>query len=364
MVRHKKELASRGKRSNHHGTSNSSLAPAPPSFKAACWDLGHCDPKRCSGKRLMRLGLMRELHLGQRHNGVVITPNAKQLVSPADADLLAQHGAAVVECSWARTDEVQWTKVGGKAERLLPYLVAANPVNYGKPWRLNCSRAFSLRNHVFEHQPYRSQARLEREYAESRERGADDMWTTGNTNHGPVASSDEDNDDEEDEDDDVASHHGSPDAIYLGKRVLDPKPGEEPAAGPPPTKDPFDISSDSDADADADAMAEIRRKVLASKTFSNLNADSTPATKAKPATIPRPQQRPLMLDPDPQPDSDNGSSSDSHVDHDDDDDAFDSIIDATPVTDKVGLAKLERDRSRAAVSSKTYSSRVLSAPRR
>ena len=44
-----------------------------PSFKAACWDLGHCDAKRCLGKKLVRLGLMRELHVGQKFAGVVVS---------------------------------------------------------------------------------------------------------------------------------------------------------------------------------------------------------------------------------------------------------------------------------------------------
>ena len=44
-----------------------------PPYKAACWDLEHCDPKRCSGKRLMHFGLMRELSVGQKFSGVVIS---------------------------------------------------------------------------------------------------------------------------------------------------------------------------------------------------------------------------------------------------------------------------------------------------
>lgn len=40
---------------------------------AAAWDLGHCDPDRCSGKKLMRQGLMRDIPIGKKFSGVVIT---------------------------------------------------------------------------------------------------------------------------------------------------------------------------------------------------------------------------------------------------------------------------------------------------
>lgn len=35
-------------------------------------DFDHCDPKKCSGKKLSRLGLMKELRIGQRFQGVVM----------------------------------------------------------------------------------------------------------------------------------------------------------------------------------------------------------------------------------------------------------------------------------------------------
>ncbi|KAI0915420.1 hypothetical protein AcV5_003650 [Taiwanofungus camphoratus] len=109
----------------------------------AMWDFDHCDPRRCSGKRLSRMGLIKELKVGQRFRGIVVSPKGSQMISPSDRELVLHNGVAVVECSWARLDDVPFAKLASPHERILPYLVAANPVNYGKPWRLNCAEAIA-----------------------------------------------------------------------------------------------------------------------------------------------------------------------------------------------------------------------------
>ena len=79
MVRHKKDnFSGRGKKHSsapRHRPRNEEgeQASYKPPFKAACWDLNHCDAKRCSGKRLMHFGMMRELSVGQKFAGVVIS---------------------------------------------------------------------------------------------------------------------------------------------------------------------------------------------------------------------------------------------------------------------------------------------------
>ncbi|KAI9032636.1 hypothetical protein CLU79DRAFT_727220 [Phycomyces nitens] len=109
----------------------------------AMWDFKHCDPKRCSGVKLSRCNMLKTLKTSQRFRGIVASPVGEKAVSPADRRIVELYGAGVVDCSWARIDEVPFSKIRGPTDRLLPYLVATNPVNYGKPWKLNCAEALA-----------------------------------------------------------------------------------------------------------------------------------------------------------------------------------------------------------------------------
>ena len=407
MVRHKKDLHGKGR--SHNATFRTEGLDASdrphngatkrPSFKAAAWDLNHCDAKRCSGKRLMRLGLMRELHVGQKHPGIVISPKAKTIVNPADRGVLEQYGAAVVEASWNRIEEVPWSRIGGPHQRLLPYLIAANPTNYGKPWRLNCVEALAACFFICGRREWAEEilstfsygrafldindavlkryaacedeegvkkaeevwlAKIESEWQvdrEDRETNKDDAWRGGNLNRRQI---DVEDDEDEGEDSDASSMGG----IQLGGR----KPSKQGALddgddGKEAEHDPFALPPSDDEEE----MAELRRRVLASRPFAN-NRNGTP--KATPPTDTN-REVPSHAQPPAHPTKsvktlpeDSDAESGSDIERADDVAELDDIVNAAPVADHMGTTPAQRKGAmeREGSVSATFSRAVVGAP--
>ena len=101
---------------------------------------GDDDPEKCSARKLARFDLV-SLHRSARATppGIVLDPHAEQALSPADAD--ESDALVALDCSW-ETAEAEAFKLDGP-HRALPFLVAANPVNYGTPFQLNTVEAFA-----------------------------------------------------------------------------------------------------------------------------------------------------------------------------------------------------------------------------
>jgi len=99
---------------------------------------GDDDPAKCTAKKLARFDLA-ALHRTHRETpyGVVLNPHAERALSPADS----AETLVALDCSWESAGEARFELPG--EHRALPYLVAANPVNYGKPLRLTTVEAFA-----------------------------------------------------------------------------------------------------------------------------------------------------------------------------------------------------------------------------
>ena len=252
----------------------------------------------------------------------------------------------------------------------MPYLVAANSVNYGRPWRLNCAEALAACFFICGHEDWAHEvlahfsygepfleinsqllkryaactsedevkkaeevwlAKIEREYSENRMKGDQDgkkdAWEDGNMNRRPVVDSDE----EDEDDSDVNGEKDDEDEDQDGGVGVD--------------KDLLDDLEQSD---DEEEMAELRRRVLQSKPFTNpITSDQKPS----PEKIARPE--PLAVE------SDAESGSDIGVD----DSAFDNIINATPITDRTGIQARQRLKENEPISA-VFSRNLVGAPKK
>jgi len=103
-----------------------------------------CDPKKCTTLKLKRHNLVRVVHRvnGLPRGAVILNPFYDKAFSPADRERLERRGLAAVDCSWIHADEVFELSMRG-ASRCLPYLIAANPTNYGVPTKLSTVEALA-----------------------------------------------------------------------------------------------------------------------------------------------------------------------------------------------------------------------------
>jgi pre-rRNA-processing protein TSR3 len=106
------------------------------------WYFDQCDPKKCSGMHLKRQGMLKTLPITARYSGVVLTPAATKMISLEDAELLEKNGVCVIDCSWAFFETVKVKSIKSR-ERILPNLLAANTINYGKEFKLSCAEALA-----------------------------------------------------------------------------------------------------------------------------------------------------------------------------------------------------------------------------
>jgi len=112
--------------------------------KICVYHAGQCDPKKCTTLKLKRHNLVRVVRqVGRLPRGaVILNPFSERAFSPADGERMERKGLAGIDCSWVYANDVLNLFTRG-VSRCLPYLVAANPVNYGVPTKLSTVEALS-----------------------------------------------------------------------------------------------------------------------------------------------------------------------------------------------------------------------------
>lgn len=104
------------------------------------YDKDQCDPKKCTAKRMIKFNLAKDVrHLSSIPKGsIVLSPFAEKALSPDDLKY-AKHGLVVMDLTWTNIDE--FPRPRNTNDRALPYLLASNPINWGRPMELNSAEA-------------------------------------------------------------------------------------------------------------------------------------------------------------------------------------------------------------------------------
>ena len=113
----------------------------------AIW-LAQDDPKKNTAVRASRDQLLR-LHKDFRRlprKGIILEQLCGKVLGPEDRDIFEQNGALVgLDCSWAQIESsVEHVMRKTRLQpRMLPLLLAANPVNWGKAGKLSTVEALA-----------------------------------------------------------------------------------------------------------------------------------------------------------------------------------------------------------------------------
>ncbi len=103
------------------------------------------DPKKCTAKKLHRFGfatLQKDIRRLPYH-AVLLDPFAEKSLSREDVLIAQKHGLVALDCSWKTAEQTFQSLETRMTPRALPFLLAANPVNYGKPYQLSTLEAFA-----------------------------------------------------------------------------------------------------------------------------------------------------------------------------------------------------------------------------
>jgi pre-rRNA-processing protein TSR3 len=116
-------------------------------IKLYIYHLSQDDPKKCTAAKLNRFQLAKKVNRISilPYGSIVLNPFADKALSREDLWIAKQHGILAVDCSWERAEDI-FVKVEERKKvcsRALPFLIASNPTNFGKPFKLSTIEAFA-----------------------------------------------------------------------------------------------------------------------------------------------------------------------------------------------------------------------------
>ncbi len=112
-------------------------------------DYRECDPDKCTARKLIDKKyaekIVNDRELGR--DGIYLNPLSEKAISPEDKEKAKSGGLRAIDCTWTEAEEKIPEYENGRA---LPYLVAVNPINYGKPFQLTTVEAIAAALYILD----------------------------------------------------------------------------------------------------------------------------------------------------------------------------------------------------------------------
>ena len=114
-------------------------------MKITVFHADECDRKKCTSIKMEKLGKCKLIYNINRIPGgaIVLNPYSEKAVSYEDAKYVEKRGIVGLDCSWNEVSSSKKFFSLSKYHRSLPFLIATNPVNYGKPCILSTVEAIA-----------------------------------------------------------------------------------------------------------------------------------------------------------------------------------------------------------------------------
>jgi len=114
-------------------------------MKITVYHAEECDPKKCTTLKLAKKGKLKVVTSLNRlpKGAIILDPFAEKALSVEDKETILKNGLVALDCSWKKIERSLFIFRSKKHHRSLPFLVAANPTNYGRPCMLSTAEAIA-----------------------------------------------------------------------------------------------------------------------------------------------------------------------------------------------------------------------------
>jgi pre-rRNA-processing protein TSR3 len=114
-------------------------------FKLIIYHANEDDPKKCSAKKMKKFNFAHLTNDIKKipNNTILLNPFAEKSLSKEDIAIAEKNGILALDCSWKNAEKSFKYLEKKNNSRSLPYLIAVNPVNYGKILKLSTIEAFA-----------------------------------------------------------------------------------------------------------------------------------------------------------------------------------------------------------------------------